>query len=368
MVEYVPEEEVKFLIKQYITILCTIQLMCKRLSEKTNHIYEAELYQLHTTKNGIMECMYYHTLIRETIVHFLPLVGVPSVDMKRAIYNPNIAVKTRSLDQATFWRVLDRGDLTPSMTRTRFVSVQMIIERFREMMYAEPYLQNMYARKFQLGSSSLMVTTHITNIRKDRQYVSLLADALTPLLSRGYTSDPLPKGFHDFISGPRLLRKANSKSRFRSRVELEKIKTLSSQSIRKRSYQYAMRMVKSKGAIEVLVLNTPYVPPTIARAETGEEVPTPRPHCSSDMMQTDSDQPITAPLQSTTTIQTSDMNSTVSTPSALYTVDNGQTAMDNNGQTAMDNNGQAAIDNVMDKHFEQLSEILPQTVLEEYFM
>ena len=238
------------------------------------------------------------------------------------------------------------------MTRTRFVSVQMIIERFREMMYAEPYLQNMYARKFQLGSSSLMVTTHITNIRKDRQYIYILADALTPLLSRVYTSDSLPKGFNAFINGPRLLRRANSKSKFRSRVELEKIKTLSSQSIRKRSYQYAMRIVKSKGAVEVLVVGTPYVPPTIARTETGEEVPTPRPHCSSDLMQTDSDQYITAPLQSTTTIQTSDMNSTVSTPSAPYTVDNGHTT----------------IDNMIDKHFEQLSEILPQTVLEEYFM
>ena len=352
MVEYVQEEEVQFLIKQYITILCTIQLMCKRLGEKTSHIYEAELYQLHTTKNGIMECMYYHTLIRETIVHFLPLVGVPSVDMKRAIYNPSITVKTRSLDQATFWRVLDRGDLTPSMTRTRFVSVQMIIERFREMMYAEPYLQNMYARKFQLGSSSIMDTTHITNIRKDRQYVSLLADALTPLISRGYTSDPLPQCFHNFINGPRLLRNASSKSRFRSRVELEKMETLRSQSRRNRSYQYAMRIVKGKGATEVVVVGTPYVPPTLARAETGEEVPTPRPHCSSDMIQPDSDQPITAPLQSTSTIQTSDMNSTVSTPSAPYTVDNGHTT----------------IDNMMDKHFEQLSEILPQTVLEEYFM
>ena len=346
MVQFVEPEEVRFLVNQYITILCTIQLMCKKLGEKTNHVLEEEIYQLHTNRSGIMECLYYQTLIRETIVHFMPLVGVPSIDMKRAIYSPSIVVKTKSLDQATFWRVLDRGDFVPQMTRTRFVSVQMIIQNFQEMMYEAPYHQNMYRRKFQLGSSSIMLSTDPTTIRRDRQYISILADALKPLLDRGYKSDSLPHGLENFLSGPRLLRRANSKSRSRSNMELKKMRALLSQGLRERSYEYAMQVVKSKGSVEVINLNTPMLP---ARVETVEGMPSPRPQCSSDGWQTDKDQHITG----LSTFHPNDTSTTdsVSQLSAPGTVESEQTT----------------IDNMMDKHFEQLSEMLPQNVLEEYF-
>ena len=51
------------------------------------NIPDEELYQAHTNKAGIMICLYYNTLVHEAIVSFLPKVGVPSMDMRRAIYN-----------------------------------------------------------------------------------------------------------------------------------------------------------------------------------------------------------------------------------------------------------------------------------------
>ena len=108
-------------------------------------------------------------------------------------------------------------------------------------------------------------------------------------------------------------------------------------------------------------MNTPVGVPSTTGARIWEGVPSPKHHCPSDVVETDKNQPITSLLP-----YTGYPAGKKEAISAIHTTDT-TNKEEIPGTPCLDENEEAAIDNVMSLCLEQLAEMLPQNIIQEYF-